>query len=684
MNTLKKLMALACACIALILVAACEEEPAPTPTPEPEAPVITFNYEEVPVSKEGGAIAVEYSIANPVEGATVEITLGADWMTNLDTSLDGIIMFDVLPNDVVEERVSEITLTYSALETPAKLTLRQEPADHPSFVYENIQIGINQFSLDVIPHDKETAYIIFASNYSYLAERGFWEDDDALFEDDMVYFQEMADAYGVELSALLKQIVYKGDVEGYQVDQLGPNMDYAVYAYHLDVETQERLSDIYRIKITTDRPEQVDVDFTFDFDLRGSIVDWTIDPNGYEGLYFWDAILLNDFYIEYGEDANVEDFPAMNWNNIIAIYTMMYGVTLDEIFADFCLQGVQTRTVESLLGETEYVFYAIAVDEASGYAASEPTLEYLVTDPVSASDMEIDIQVVRVAERTATVVYTPTTDEPFAATYVEKEKWETYGSTDQERFEYLFKWYYFSDNRGVFTRQLDGLTPDTDYVAFAFGYLGGAATTRIFTQEFRTLEAVEGEVIMTANWDAYYDIPACYELDPEAFSIYDDYEGYAFMPMTFEFTPETDEFYYALYILLEGDEYSDAELITDLSYNPQQDLQTIWVIPYGYTMLLAGFGVDDEGNYGRLYRQEFVLDEDGVSDPQELLDLIHEWYPEAASRTFGAVGSRCTREAAEAVAAPVRPTSTVTRSSVSVRDIKISELPKAVQKTLKR
>ena len=174
----------------------------------------------------------------------------------------------------------------------------------------------------------------------------------------------------------------------------------------------------------------------------------------------------------------------------------------------------------------------------------------------------------------------------------------------------------------MFTRQLDGLTPDTDYVAFAFGYLGGTATTRIFTQEFRTLEAVEGEVIMTANWDAYYDIPACYELDPKAFSSYDDYEGYAFLPMTFEFTPETDEFYYALYILLEGDEYSDAELITDLSYNPQQDLQTIWVIPYGYTMLLAGFGVDDEGNYGQLYRQEFVLDEDGVPSVVERANIL--------------------------------------------------------------
>ena len=686
MNTLKKLMALACACIALALVAACEEEPAPTPAPEPEAPVITFNYEEVPVSKEGGAIAVEYSIANPVEGATLEITLGAEWMTNMDTSIDGIIMFDVLPNDVVEERVSEITLTYSALETPAKLTVRQEPADHPSFVYENIQVGVNYFSLDVIPHNKDTHYILFASNYSYLENNGFLEDDDALFEDDMVYFSEMADSYGVELSYLLKQLAYKGDVENYQVDQLGPNMDYAVYAYHIDIETQERLSDIYRIKVTTDRPEQVDVDFTFDFDLRGSIVDWTIDPNGYEGLYFWDAILLHDFYIEYGEDANVEEFPAMNWNNIIAIYTIMYGVTLEEIFADFCMQGVQTRTIESLLGETEYVFYAIAVDEESGYAASEPTLEYIVTDPVSSSDMEIDIQVVRVEERAATVVYTPSTDEPFAATYVEKEKWETYGSNDQERYEYLFKWYYFSDNRGVFTRQLEGLTPDTEYVAFAFGYLGGAATTRIFTQEFRTLEAEEGVVVMTTDWDHHYDIPACYELDPQAFSMYDDYEGYAFLPMTIDFTPETDEFYYAMYIMLEGDEFSDAQLVTDLIYSPQTALQTIWVVPYGYTMLLAGFGVDESGNYGKLYREEILLTEAGVSDPQELVDLVHEWYPDSAPRAFQCAGTGFAKK--EAVqASPLRPSETpssVNRSTVSVRNIRIADLPKDVQKALKR
>lgn len=681
MKILKKLAALAWVWVVLAMVVACQEDPAPTP--EPANPVITFNYDEVPVPKTGGHVAVEYTIENPVEGATLEIELGAEWMTNLDTTVEGIIQFDALPNDVVEERVSEITLTYSALEAPVTLAVRQEPADHPAFVYENIEVGINTFSLDVIPHDKETYYILFASNYSYLEDNGFVEDDDALFEDDMVYFAEMAEAYNMELSDLLKQIACKGDMLGYQVDGLGPNMDYAVYAYHLDVENQERLSDIYRIKVTTDRPEQVEVDFLFDFDIRGSIVDWTIDPNGYEGLYFWDAILLHDFYIEYGEDANVEEFPAQNWNNIIAIYTIMYGVTLEEIFADFCMQGVQTRTIESLLGETEYVFYAIAVDEVSGYAASEPTLEYIVTDAVSGSDMEIDINVVSVAERSATIVYTPTTDEPFAATYVEKEKWETYGSNDQERFEYLFKWYYFSDNRGVFTRQVEGLTPNTDYVAFAFGYMGGAATTRIFTQEFRTLEAEEGEVVMTTHWDAHYDIPACYELDPAAFSMYDDYEGYAFLPMTFEFTPETDEFYYAMYILLEGDEYSDAELVTDLIYSPQQDLKTIWVVPYNYTMLLAGFGVDESGNYGKLYREEILLTEDGVSDPQALVDLIHEWYPNAAPKAFRAAGKRCVKpEMTEAPVAPVRPT--VTRSSMSVRNIKIEDLPKDVQNMLKR
>ncbi len=623
-SNFKKIVLMLSALGVLLFTACQENEPKPEPEPEPEplTPIITFNYEEVSVPQDGGSFAVEYQIENPVEGATLEISLGADWLVGLDTSIEGIVMFEALPNDLLEPRETVISLDYSALSEPVTLPVRQQAKDPDAIVFDNLQVGITSYSMDIIPIEKDIEYVFFTSNLSYMEDNGFMEDDERLFADDLSYFQGLADDSGMTLQEVLRYFTLKGDQIGYTIEGLGPKMDYVTYAYLINMETAERLSDIYRIAVSTTEPEQIEVAFEFEFADDQSIVDWTIDPGSYDGLYFWNAVLLHDFYLEYGQDASVEDFARTNWNNIVTLYQQMYGMTLEEILETYCASGRVTKRITTLIEEEEYAFYALAVDAESGYAASDATVENHTTGSVSASDMQLTFEIQELNDRSATIVCHPSTDEPYAATYVEKARFETYGANDQERFDYIFKWYMMSELRGEQTIHAEGLYPDTEYVVFGFGYQGGTNTTRIFTAEFTTASATYSDATMSVSWDACYDIPECYALDPDRFSNYYDFEGYAFLPMYITTTPEDGTFYYQAYILQEEDDYSDDMLISELIYYPQTEKFIIYALPYNYKILFAGMVEDENGEMGELCREEFVLTKDQTGDAQELIDLI--------------------------------------------------------------
>lgn len=616
---------LGCFGVLLLSLVACQ--PTEKTSPDPMDPVITFNYEEVAVSKDGGSYAVEYFIENPVEGAVVEVTLDANWLQNLDTSIAGIIIFEALPNEVTEPRETTLTLTYSALENSVRLPVKQEAADPPTFVYSNLLVRESYYQFDLTTQDKEQAYILFTSNLSYMENNGYMEDDAALFADDIAYFQQLAESYHIALNDLLEMLVLRGDQEDFLVDGLGPKMNYVTYAYYIDVEKQELCSDIYRLPVSTVEPDQVDVDFEFEFNVQGSIVEWSIDPGSYDGYYFWNGIIVHDFYLEYGEDADIHSFARTNWNNIVTIYKGQYGMTLEEILEMFCAQGPSTEVLKSLVGETEYAFYALAVDEVSGYAASQATVEMVTTGAVASSDLELDFEVTNIKDRTATITCYPSNNhDTYAATYVEKERWLSYGNTDAERFDYIFTWYYMSELMGQQTIYPEGLYPDTDYVVFGFGYQGGTNTTRIFKEEFRTLEATYSGTVMSVSWDQYYDIPECYALDSDRFSMYYDFDGYAFVPMFINIEPESDQFYYAAFIMSEGEEFSENELMSELIYCQETERVKIYIFPYEFNILFAGFAADQNGEFGPLCTEEFVLHKEDTRDPQELIDLIDELY----------------------------------------------------------
>lgn len=77
-------------------------------------PVIAFTQTgNVNVPFYGGNVSVEYTVTNPVENAGLEVDVqGVDWISDIDTSVEGKVSFTVAETDVNEPRSIVLTLRY--------------------------------------------------------------------------------------------------------------------------------------------------------------------------------------------------------------------------------------------------------------------------------------------------------------------------------------------------------------------------------------------------------------------------------------------------------------------------------------------------------------------------------------------------------------------------------------------
>lgn len=602
-----------------------ESEPKPEPEPEPEPliPVLTFNQTECFAANVGDTLSVEYSIQNPVEGGQVEVSVSQDWITNLDTSIDGIIIFEVLPNEVEEERTAVLQVDYPSLEAPAEIQIHQDAADPAPFRFENMTPGMTSYTVDIYPENKELPYIVFASSPLYMEMNGL-ESDEALFEDDIEYFLYMAEYYGMSLTDFLTQLAHTGDEIGYYADEgVVPGCKYILYAYHIDLENVELIGKIVRTEFVAQTPEQFDIDVDMTFEVNGAIVNWTVAPNGYEGRYYLDAIDMAVFEEKYADwGVALEDYMLEYTNELMLKYLAM-GNPLDDVMSALCRSGETTLRVTSLSPQRRYAFFVVAIDEATGFTASPAQFEIYETQEVMPSDMDVDIKLLEVSARAAKIQFTASNGEPYAANCLSKELLDSYGETDQEKIENILNAYYLVTIFDVQEYEFTTLSPDTEYVAFAFGYNGGVVTTSMFKQEFKTPSAEEAGVVLYLTDDSYYDVVAVSQLDPN-FASFSIYENEVFFPITVEVIPSSNRYYYAMFANEGKEHYTESEWIAELLYvGVKTTLTRNTIMSYDVPYTFVGFACDENGQYGPLYKKEFLFTRDGVSDPQGYLDWFY-------------------------------------------------------------
>lgn len=643
----------------MLLAVSCDdnggvEEPKDDPTPV-EKPVINLKQSEVAAEAEGGEYSVNYTIANPIDGVMVEATCDAAWITDIDVTVAGAIKFVVAANEVEEPRETTVKVAYSDADE-VSFVVKQSAATSASYTFTVEMTGCNYFEamIDVYPANYDTEYIIGLYTMEEVEEYGL-QDDEALFQEDMAYKEWIGSWSGMSAMDVARDQARQGAVYDLKLTGLNPASEYLFYAFYYDVNTGERLSDVYRYEFSTPSVELGELSFEVDAEINGPVVDVAITPNNYSGAYYFDMIaksLVDDEAAAMG--ITPEQYIEKWWVDVTEP-DRIQGAPPALIIQNACSYGTDKYTFE-LLADTDYYVFAFAVNDFA-LCSTVPYMEVVHTGSVESVDMNIRIVVSNVTAYGVTFGFRPSSEtDSYVAGWVTKEEWDSYGATERAQLSAILKKYEFEYIYGEYVYDIDrGLEPDTQYVVYAFGYYGGVVTTQLFSQEFKTLPEKPSEVTVSIKDMGYFDIRAVNELDPTIGNL-DMADEYAVYPVEFVVSdPDAVVYYYNWEVGPYDDPawYTDENLLGRMLYWDVRPMYICEPVAYDYENWLGAIAKDELGFYSERFLYKFQCTREGVNpDAQVFVDWYNE-HRDIIANTQSVVYS-CEPLAIEPMEAPFR------------------------------
>jgi hypothetical protein len=597
--------------IAMFALVGCEEN-------KTEGGNVTFKLDtiELNVSAEGGAQQVDYTITNPQSGAVVLTSCSESWIKSLSTATYGSITFSVAPNYKQEAREAKIKVEYTAVDLDFEILVKQAASDREFFSFEVVENKPTSLNITVTPADLGTAYVCQAYTKAYIDTFGL-NNDMALINNDMSLFSSTAYALGQTLLNYLQNISHTGKAFDVIFEGLTPDTDYVVYSYHINLNSGEAISEVYREVIHTAKPETIEASFDMDFEIHGAQIKQTITPSDESLVYYIGYMSVIDFKSYYGNVDMAETFVA-KWNSDCAIKQNM-GYFPSQILEEYGKKGTQTFEYKDLEAETEYVFYVFALSPETAFVASDIVLETVSTEAAQASGMTIEITVEDIYATTANVYWTASDPNgKFARSVFTLSDYNALGSTDAERFASIAANYSFYVATGETDMNLSKLIPNTTYVAFAYGLDGVTPNTKIFTKEFVTKEKVAGTSNIQMTLGQHFNIDEAAEVDPEHWGSFAGWDNYALVPVTISGVQSTDEIYWTL-TTAPTDYYNyDDEWIRDITsnefYHHYKYENCYFQLPYENEYSLIAVAKDKDGNFGQLLKMDIYLYKSDAAD----------------------------------------------------------------------
>lgn len=205
--------------------------------------------------------------------------------------------------------------------------------------------------------------------------------------------------------------------------------------------------------------------------------------NGKSG-YYCQVIEKSVFDSHVSDDAFIE--------SVFDLFAQTAGpgdTALAEFIAQQMKTGTQTIPFDKLKPGTLYIVYAFGLT-TGGKATSSLCKESFTTIVQSPSDNRITLDITQTTSNSATVVTSATNEDPYVLLIREAAAFE--GKTDAEILEKVLETCTgeeFAEMTliGNQTSLMNDLKPDTDYIALAFGYESGVATTGLTTRKFFTM-----------------------------------------------------------------------------------------------------------------------------------------------------------------------------------------------------
>lgn len=378
---MKKIFGLLAIC-ALTLVG-CND----TPEPEPivKAPVVTLDKESVEASAEGGKFTVNYTIENPVEGVTLEVTEGVEWISDVAVA-DDAISFVVAANDLEEAREATLYIEYAGAEARtiavAQAAKDKEP-EMPTIALEVSDITWNNAAISVTP-SADVEYILGVMTKEAFAP--YVEDPETLVAARIAEWQETAEQY-IDMGYDDPWQYYMGyeqrsgertyDVKYDDIYNMDWDTEYVAYCFGMNDEGVQTASVAVK-EFRTTAPVPSNNTFTITIDaMTKSSVEFTVEPTTDEPYYV--TIETVDVLAPYGPDKE------NSYEDLIKYLTPDYESTIEQrTFA-----GKQTIT-NSDLGKSVNGFktYRVVV---WGFE-NGPTTDVFMSEEFKPADPVVDFE----------------------------------------------------------------------------------------------------------------------------------------------------------------------------------------------------------------------------------------------------------------------------------------------------
>ncbi|MBR5771542.1 MAG: hypothetical protein IKY20_08300 [Alistipes sp.] len=640
MRTLKNFLMMGLMPImALALMVGCQDTPEgpdqPTPPAVEKDCTIKLGKTSISTSLAGGSYLLEYTIQyngegeNPHKNEKISAEAAESWVKDFNYAITGALQFTVEPNPTDAERECLVTVKYRFAEDVV-FTVKQGAAVKAGFALENITATYFDYTVDIIPENKNLPYIVMSASPEYIIASGFETGQD-YYEDDIAYFSWLGQFYGMSAAQVMQDRAMVGDQRGITVSGGASGVPYTFYCYYFDYESGSLLSDVTFFTVETAKPEKKEVDFNMTYEIvDGCMVKADVTPVGYTGDYYFDV--LNSIQVQDYLDnmAFLNDEPRVVeywWAN--AVQEMMKDMSNAEIVANFtCVGNNADGTPKShyefeLLANHDYYLFAFAMEE-NGLCCSTPKVVKLTTGDVAMSNNEITPKVSKLTSRTATFSFTTTNDDYYVAGWQKASDWATYGSNDAERQEYLIHNMDYNLLSGNVSTSVIDLEPETDYVLYAFGSRGGVATTdKIFTETFRT-KGLNGSVSIERVDRGYYD--ASDFADKAGYEYLSNYAGKAIFPIEVKFSDENHgDYFFETYNWTnraESEYYNDQQYIDGLvwsinEYGSATATHTYTFLDFGGKYEFVAIVFDADGQMSKLYREWIEPNYDGCGDADD-------------------------------------------------------------------
>ena len=584
-----------CAALTLTLFAGCKS---PEPEVKPQGDTtLTLETKSVEATAEGGHFEVNYTLENPVAGAELKVSAEKDWVHNIDTSVEGVISFDVATSYDPEARNCRLELIYPGVYPNPTLTVKQAVGKEHSIKLELVNAAATTITMNVVPADKNMPYIFILGTGKYFEENSgeLMYSDEALWASDMEIFESFGAAFGGDASTGAAAFMYQGDMMGHQFTGVTPNTTYVAYAYGFDKENLKPTTEISRLKITTTSVSDYTLHFDFNVEVDGPNVSIDIKPQGYDGYYYYGVFWAKD--VAGASDEELRSYCEADWENNKAYYSSFFDTPeqgLHFIFNELAFRGEEHLEVE-LDANTEFILWAFGMDDEA-LMNTTPEFYNFTTGNVKASENTFVLSVPELHPRKATVKVETSNNDPYIAALVAGDRFE--GNSDTEIMEYILTNFNVQYLNGTMSDTATGLVPSTEYELLVFGAQAGAATTGLSRMKFTTEEVVYADLDFSLTIGNYYNGSELAALDPD----YAGFDNTAIVPITANVDAEAVAFYFNAMSALDFPYYEYEQIIEGLvADGAVEETTSYYAFEFDTSYTFFGVAEDKDGNFTEVW-----------------------------------------------------------------------------------